>query len=136
MTFVKWSDTIRIGVAAFDAEHMRLLAMMNDLYEALMSENVGEALGGVLQGLVAYGETHMRHEESVFAETGYPKGREHTAQHDEFRRRVGEMRKTAPTRDGMLAALETMAFLKDWLMRHIMMSDREYGAYLNAKGIR
>jgi len=31
--------------------------------------------------------------------------------------------------------LETLAFLKNWLTEHIMISDQMYGSHFNAKGI-
>jgi len=40
------------------------------------------------------------------------------------------------TGQSFILSTETMEFLKNWLIDHIMGSDQQYGPHLNAKGIR
>jgi hemerythrin len=135
MTFFRWSDNIRIGIDIFDAEHMQLVAIMNELYESLLSGSAAIILNSVLDGLVNYGERHMRHEEATFADTNYPHARWHTRQHDAFRKRILALRQQTETVSGNAVAIETLTFLKNWLTKHIDKEDRAYAEYLTAKGI-
>lgn len=45
-------------------------------------------LGEVVDGLVAYTQSHFDHEEGLFAQYGYADARAHQAEHQEFTRRV------------------------------------------------
>ena len=35
-----------------------------------------------------------------------------------------------------MLSMEVMNFLKNWLVKHIMGTDKHYGPYLNAKGVK
>ena len=34
-----------------------------------------------------------------------------------------------------MLSMEVMSFLSDWLKNHIMKTDKQYGPYLNGKGV-
>lgn len=136
MTFVRWIEAYHVGIAQLDAEHKQLIAMMNELYESMLSGHAAIILDTVLDGLIAYGEDHLRHEEEMFARTDYPLAAAHTRLHDSFRKQVQELKRHARTATGRAVALETLTYLKDWLIRHIEKTDREFADYLAAKGIR
>lgn len=135
MPFVHWSDSMRIGMPMFDAEHMQLLALMNELYDSLLSGGAVVILDTVLDGLADYGEHHLRHEEAMFAQTNYPHALWHTKQHDVFRKRIQDFRLAAETGNAKALALETLNFLKEWLLKHIEHSDREYVQHFVANGL-
>jgi hemerythrin len=135
MMFFRWSDSMSIGMPMFDAEHMQLVSIMNELYESLLSGSAPVILDNVLDGLADYGENHLRHEEAVFAQTRYPHAEWHTKQHDVFRKRIQDLRQATETSSGKALALETLNFLKNWLVSHIDKSDREYATFFAAKGL-
>jgi hemerythrin len=109
--------------------------MINELHEGLKAGHGKEALGHVLDELVAYTKMHFAREEQYFAKTGYPGAAAHKKEHDELTRQVLEVQ--AKFKKGAVTSLsfEVMDFLKDWLTKHIQGSDQKYGPHLNAKGI-
>ena len=66
----------------------------------------------------------------------YPNFTAHKAEHDALTKQVLEVQ--AKFRAGATAALsvEVMNFLKNWLIKHIMGTDKSYGPHLNGKGVK
>ncbi len=131
--FMEWSDKLSVGVAQIDNEHKRLLALLNELNRALQSGTGLGALSGVLDGLVHYAAYHFAHEEDQIVRSGYPAYEAHRLQHRALTARVKEIFGEFQS-GGEEAELpgEVLEFLKTWLYHHIMESDRDFGAYLNA----
>jgi len=134
MPFMVWNDKLSVGVAAVDADHRKLVAMINELYDGIAEGRGREALGSILDDLVAYTRFHFAREEKLFAATGYPGAVAHKKEHDSLTAQVLEIQERF--RSGSLAApsLEVLVFLKDWLFDHIIGSDRDFGPHLNAVG--
>jgi hemerythrin len=136
MAFLKWTEEYSVGVAVYDAEHMQLMAMVNDVYESMFSDAARVTLRSVLNGLIAYTERHFKHEEDMLAQAGYPLLNEHKMQHDLLKNQVLEFSGKASDTNDSLMSIEISKFLKTWLLEHIQKEDKKYGQYLNAKGIR
>lgn len=130
MPFSRWIDAHQVGIFIFDKEHKLLIETMNDLYEGMLSGSPGVILDNVLDELVAYGERHMQREEAAFAETGYPQATWHIGQHNDFRKRILDLREKAQTQNDKIVALETLTYLKDWLVRHIEKADMDFAEFL------
>jgi hemerythrin len=136
MLLVEWSETLSTGVSKIDDEHKQIVGMLNELYGALQAKRSEEALGKVLDGLVAYTARHFKHEESLFAQTGYPGAAEHKNEHDELTNRVLLMQKDYCEGKSATLPVELLNMLRKWLLTHILISDKKFGPHLNACGIR
>jgi len=130
-----WNQNMSVGVDVLDADHKKLVAMINDLYDGIAAGHGTERLGKVLNGLVDYTNFHFRREEEFFAQTEYPALAEHTQKHRNLTSQVLDIQ--ARYNNGLLYALslDTMNFLRGWLTDHIQGSDKKYGPHLNACGI-
>lgn len=135
MPFLQWSDQYRIGIAVFDAEHMRLIAMANEAYDAVLSDTPDAQLRSVFMGLIDYTYSHFEHEERYFAEINYPYTAEHLERHRLLRQQVTELSRMYDEIPKQLLALEVVKFLKVWITEHILGEDLKYGKHLNAQGI-
>ncbi len=135
MSFMEWSDRYSVGVAVFDDEHKKLIAIINELYEAVAAGVDKLALQRVSDKLVEYTLMHFRHEETYFDDWGYPHAAAHIAYHTKLRQQVFEYRRKILEEDSKTLALEMLDFLRDWLSKHIMTEDRRYGAFLHNKGL-
>ena len=136
MTLLEWNENLSVGVSTIDDEHKNLVGMLNELYDAMQAKHSEEALGGVLDGLVAYTVYHFKHEEALFAKTGYAAAAEHKKEHDDLTKHVLDVQKEY--QEGATATLSTevLNFLRKWLLTHILVSDKKFGPHLNAKGIK
>ncbi len=135
MPFMDWSDKLSVGVAVLDEDHKHLVALANQLHAGILDGHGKEALEVVLGELASYIQFHFAREEQMFAESGYPLSEEHRQEHEQLARRVVNLQ--ARYAQGALPSLsiETMNFLRGWLLVHIQGSDKKYGPHLNANGI-
>ncbi len=125
-----------VGVEVLDHDHMALVGMVNTLFDGIQSGQGKDALGKILDDLLEYTTGHFKREEDLFAQAGYPEAAEHTARHEALRAQVLEIRRVYLAGATPTLSLDVMNFLKRWLVDHIQGSDRKYGPFLNAKGIR
>jgi hemerythrin-like metal-binding protein len=121
---LEWKDSFSVGNAHLDEQHKGLIALINMLDDADMT-------GPVLEQLQIYGEEHFRDEERLMEEAGYDGLPAHREQHAAFvewlesahqAQRRGEV--AALLRDGV------RDYLKNWLVNHILVSDKDYAPHL------
>ncbi|MGA3011944.1 MAG: bacteriohemerythrin [Terracidiphilus sp.] len=135
MPLLEWNESMSVGIKVIDDDHKKLIDMLNELNEGILAGKTSEALEDVIEGLLRYTRYHFAREERLFAQTGYPGGAAHKAEHDLLTRRVSNLQARFETGQSIILSMEAMEFLKNWLTNHIMGSDQEYGPHLNAKGI-
>ncbi|GAA0533550.1 hemerythrin-like metal-binding protein [Rhizomicrobium palustre] len=135
MAFLNWSQSFSVGVKAFDDEHKGLMAIINELHDKLQAGKGKDVLASILDKLIRYTVEHFQHEEAELKRLGYPKFREHQAQHEKLKVKVTEFRNRLTIGYNGLIAIEMMKFLKSWLEQHILHDDKAYGNHLNSKGL-
>ncbi len=135
MSFFIWDDQYSVNVWEMDEQHKKLVTMLNDLFEAMLSGKGRETLGKVLTGLISYTRIHFAAEEELMKKNGFPEYPIHKKEHDALTQKVLELDKRFRT-STVSITVETGNFLKDWLTHHILHSAKKYGQYLDAKGIK
>ena len=135
MTFMTWTEKYSTGIMQIDLEHKRLVALVNELYDAMSQGKGDAALGKVLDGLAAYCRTHFLTEERLFQQHGYPDFSEHKGIHDRLTAKVTSMLRDFRVGKGQ-STIQTVNFLKDWLNKHILETDQKYAPFLREKGVR
>jgi hemerythrin len=128
-----WNNSLATGIESIDTQHQQLVKLVNELYDAMTQNRGKEATGKVLNELVAYTVKHFAHEERYFAQTAYPDTAAHIAEHEKLKAQVGDFGKKFAAGQATVSA-ELMNFLRNWLMTHIMQSDKKYAPHLKAKG--
>jgi hemerythrin len=135
MPLMEWSDKLSVGVAQFDAEHRRLVGMVNGLFDAVQAGKGREALGGILEELITYTETHFSHEEEIMRAHNYAGVESHAQEHTILTEQVHEIRRKYVAGQGAALSMEMMNFLKNWLVKHIQGTDRKYTRFMNEHGL-
>ncbi len=135
MVFVRWVDEkYSINIQKIDEQHQILVGIINEVYQAKTSNQNKQTIAAVLAKMVAYTKTHFQDEEGLMAENGYPQLEEHRPEHQFFVTKVGDFIRNFNMNEDLTE--EMLDFLKNWLIKHIMETDKHYGRYLNEKGIR
>jgi methyl-accepting chemotaxis protein len=132
---IRWTDAIKVGIEVFDGQHKQLVRMINSLHRAMKTSQAGSTVGKTLNELVAYTQTHFKAEEDAMRKHGYPDLAAHRQKHQALIEKVLDARKKMTSGNATLS-MEVMEFLKDWLIKHIQGTDREYGPFFKSKGIR
>ena len=134
MAILVWTDALSIGIEVIDAEHQRLVALINELHDAIEKGDADHVLGGILDGLITYTIEHFAHEEAMFANSGYGSVSAHIREHEQLTRQVVDVQTRYRSGATTALSLELLDFLKNWLVVHIMVRDRKYAPFLTGRG--
>jgi hemerythrin len=134
MALLTWKADYSVRVPSIDAQHQKLVELVNTLHEAMTSGQGKTVLATVLGELAVYTRTHFAHEEGLMARAFYPGLAAHRAQHQSLIARLAELESRADA--GASVTIETMTFLRTWLIQHIQQEDMAYSACLQEKGVR
>ena len=127
-----WKDEYSIHNPEVDAQHMKLVSLLNSLHEGMMSGKSNQQLDRLLSDLVRYTVEHFASEERLMQQHNYPGYKMHRLIHENLTRQVGEFQ--AKFRSGRVSlSIELLQFLKTWLRHHIQGSDQEFGRFLTSK---
>jgi hemerythrin len=134
MALLNWKNEYSVNIKEIDDQHRRLVDMINELHEAMVQQKAKEALGSVLSKLVNYAATHFATEERLMQGNGYPEYAEHKEKHEKMTAKVLALQKEWQAGRTTLG-IEVSQFLKDWLDKHILGTDKKYAPFLNSKGV-
>ena len=131
MALMEWNSTLSVSVPGIDAQHQKLIALVNRLHDAMRAGKGAAMIGAVLDELVAYTRTHFAHEEALMRAHRYPGADAHVAEHRKLVSSVEALQ--ADLKAGQLLSMTVMEFLQSWLSTHICQSDKQYTPYLTQK---
>jgi hemerythrin len=135
MALITWNDSFSVSVAEIDRQHQKLVAMINELNDAMKQGKGKEILGKIVNNLVSYTEIHFKTEEKYFDQFGYPETDSHKREHSDFVKKVLDF-KDGFDRGKMGLSIAIMNFLGDWLQKHIKGTDKKYSQFFNEKGLK
>jgi HAD superfamily hydrolase (TIGR01509 family) len=125
MAHIQWKDRYRIGYKNIDGQHRLLLDILNELIDLVGVRAAPDQVAGIFHRLCDYALTHFKTEEAYMRAARYPGLARHEAQHATFIQRLLELNQTYdPTDPGLVE--ETLLFLKEWYLNHILQSDLDY----------
>jgi len=131
---VTWDEAYSVGFELIDNQHKKLVGMVNALFTGCKQGAVAADIAyvRVIDKALEYAKTHFSDEEKYMRQADYPKLREHKKQHEKF---VKEILKSVKIFEkGNTAPIEMAMFLKNWLLNHIAVSDKQYAPYLAKLG--
>jgi hemerythrin-like metal-binding protein len=134
MALIQWNDELSIGINSIDEQHKKLINMINALNDALLSGQANQALSEIFDELAVYTVEHFGYEEELFAQYGYSESQVHKNEHSALIEQVKNLQQKVKNGDFMIS-VEVMHFLKDWLIQHILKTDKAYAGFLKEKGV-
>ncbi len=135
MALITWGPMLSVGVKEIDEQHQRLIALVNELNDAMQSGQGKAKLGAVLGELVRYTVYHFGTEERLMEKHHYELTIAHRAEHRKLVEDVGAFKAKFESGNAMISA-ELMNFLRDWLSRHILGTDKKLAQALNKAGVK
>ncbi len=134
-SFLVWDDDLSVGIQAMDEDHKHLLNLINNLRASVLC-NTGEAFERQnLDDLLEYTRSHLKREEALLEEHGFPNYEGHKAQHDQMISYV-ESYVRKYQEQGRKILPEIADYLTLWLTDHIKVTDKQYSAYLADRGVK
>ena len=134
---VTWSPTFSVGVQIIDDQHKGLFNLVNDLFNHVSGneQEEREYFNKVIQQAVKYVKIHFATEERIMTTTKYPGYANHKREHDSFVMTVVE--KVQDFEAGRRLTLTSFTkFLKEWILTHIAVMDKQYINYFKGLASR
>lgn len=130
MSFVEWTPELEVGSPEMDAQHRRLIAIINEYHESLSRGASNAELERIFTKVAEFATYHFRDEEALMERHGFPQLARHRLIHRQLVERVGElMAELHAGREGV--SLQIQYFLKNWLTAHIKGVDCQYRTYVS-----
>lgn len=125
MEQIEWKDDYNIGIDEIDRQHQQLVALINRLAQA---EDEGGMIAYVFDDLDLYVKEHFRAEEELLRKNGYADFQAHKEEHRTFEEWLGAVRQSFNLggSSAHLIAQSMNAYLRNWLINHILESDMAY----------
>ena len=130
--FVEWTEELSVGIEEIDEQHKVLAGLVNEMHEAIQEHHAHDAVRGILDRLASYTKTHFVVEESLMRILNYPDYETHKGEHDALIDQISALQEKLDAGKASVN-FELMHFLKVWLTKHIMESDKAYSShFINA----
>lgn len=117
-----------------DEQHAVLMDTLNDIRLALVR---GQGRDQVIQGLkrlIEFTRMHFASEEQLLEIHDFPGAAQHREEHQKLLGQIEDA--TLRTQHNDEVHLKSMLlFLRNWYMEHMESMDRQYGVWLNSRGI-
>lgn len=123
MPMMEWNDALRLGHSAIDRDHQKLVALLNDLSDAMEEGHGMDVCGSVLAQLIAYTKTHFAMEEQLMSAHHYPAESAHREEHARLVQEVVAFQAEFEAKTSILS-VSLLHFLRKWLTHHILESDK------------
>lgn len=131
-----WNSSMEIGVAEIDEHHKQLLRIGRDIEQLLQIKCIGvteQQLLDIVCELRDYVAYHYYEEEALMEREGYPKLKEHRAEHQKYVDLVQHLDWPAMKRNPEPELKKLRDLLADLLFSHILTWDKEMGTAILAK---
>jgi hemerythrin-like metal-binding protein len=133
MELIVWKDSLNLGFKEIDDQHRKLVAMINKLFDAMSAGKSKEVMQVVFSELSNYIVVHFGAEEKLMKQYGYEEYEYHKQEHAYFIEKLNELKLKFNSGNTSIS-LDVLNFLKDWLLKHIMGTDRKYVRLFSSKG--
>jgi hemerythrin len=128
---VEWHEHLSVGVAEIDLQHKQLIEHFNVFLAACETEKGSEEIRRLFWFLSTYIVVHFADEERLQKRIGFPDYLKHQNQHQEFTRKVAELKERFTSEGPSPGLNSTVAItVTGWLIEHISRSDRAIGQFL------
>lgn len=131
-----WNEEYSVGIETIDEQHKELVCMINTLYDALAEGKTSEVQDDILNGLLDYSDRNFTYEEDLFNRYDYPDAEIHRKEHACLDDRLVGLKSRLEVGNLFLGEVVLLKLLQDWLINHVMKSDRRLGDFLIEKGVK
>lgn len=133
-TTFHWTECYRVNIVLPDQQHQQLIDTVNELDQALRMGEGKSVVDAVLDKLVEYALVHFTAEERLMQQHDFPGLSTHQTQHEMFRQKIGTyLEDLKAGKAGVPVSL--LLFMQEWMKQHLLTTDRQYSAFLNARGV-
>lgn len=126
---IPWHEDYGLGLDQIDNQHRRLFILMNEVWEAILpfADSGIDTVSRLIRELENYARAHFAEEEAFMRDTAYPRLESHQKAHEAFLARIHKEKEAL--QEGSRVSLDLLLFLRDWLISHVLVADRDYAGH-------
>jgi methyl-accepting chemotaxis protein len=132
---IQWGPEYMLGIKTIDDQHKVLVDLINKVYSEFGSSNNKNVLKQTLQELVDYTVYHFGNEEKMFKQYNYRQSNEHIEEHNKFVDKISNFKKDFD-KGNQVISFDIVNYLKNWLIDHILKTDKRYVSFFKHQGIK
>ncbi|MCB0378061.1 MAG: hemerythrin family protein [Bdellovibrionales bacterium] len=131
---IEWDHSLfSVGIEKIDDQHKVLVQLINSIQLKKNSKDK-DFIEKIVNTLVVYVEKHFHDEEQIMQNMGFPGLGKHKEKHGKFDQIAREFaQKFSQPGDQAVVLEQLVAYLKKWLISHILVEDKAYKDYLFRK---
>ncbi|MCX8172843.1 MAG: bacteriohemerythrin [Archaeoglobaceae archaeon] len=126
---MNWNENFNVGVEEIDEQHKKLVEMLSNLLSEMKRGQGKILISKTIEEMMNYAKVHFATEEKYMALYKYPNFAYHKKEHEKFIESAKNFYENYMK--GNLTAVELMNFLKNWLVEHILGSDKNLGKFVS-----
>jgi hemerythrin len=128
---IDWSDEYLIGFEEIDAQHKRLITLVNNILSKCYKHQPKEHIMEAMKILLLYTRWHFQTEDTLMRTFDYVESQEHRDEHNILIKNLMEMHKNYI--DNPKNIEELYKFYFGWFGGHAFSSDKEMADFFNKK---
>lgn len=128
---IPWEQRFFLGLDEIDEQHKSLVDIINRIWQSIIEKGEKSAVLSLIEELERYTLAHFAAEETFMRVTDYPQFAKHKQEHQDFIARVATEKQRALSAGNL--SLDIVYFLRDWLVEHILASDKHYAEFTHRK---
>ena len=134
---ITWSHTLTCGIRLIDEQHKGLVVLINEMFQHVTDNQAQEHIyfSNVVHELIKYVKIHFATEEKIMHATKFAGYAQHKREHDYFICTVMEKVSDYNLKKHINLYSFTK-FLKEWVLSHIAIRDKQYFEYLRMTATR
>ncbi|MBU2491561.1 MAG: bacteriohemerythrin [Bacteroidetes bacterium] len=130
MALFQWNNSFSVNNSEIDKQHQKLVELVNSLHDAMSQGKSKDVLGKIFNDLIIYTKSHFKSEENLMLNKNYPDYTAHRLEHQKLTNQVIKL-KAEFDAGKVVISIELLNFLKDWLKKHILETDKKYMPFVN-----
>jgi hemerythrin-like metal-binding protein len=137
MSKLIWNnEDYSVNITSIDNEHKLLVALLNEIVSAMATQGSvnTQLIIEKLTYLSGYIKIHFESEERFLILNKYPDFDEHKAEHTKLLEQITKF-ETRFKYENQAFNEKMLLFLKDWLVRHMILYDKKFSNYFRGKEV-
>jgi hemerythrin len=132
MPLFEWGSQYSVGIEQMDKQHLRLVELINDVYDH-RNHHEREHLSKIILSLLQYIEIHFAAEEKLMKNFDYPELEVHRQEHQLLIKKVHGFKDVILNEESNLSVNGNKLglFLCSWLSDHVLSKDKKYATFIH-----
>ena len=122
---IEWNDKYSLNISLIDEKHKKLFEIINKAIIAEKQSEIAKDVLGILDEMTEYALKHFETEERYMKEFNFPEYQTHRNEHINFTNNTIDYKNRIVGGDFQIIN-EILEYLKQWLVNHIQVTDRQY----------